>query len=712
MTGFQVSSRSDKDLYDENDGRAFAQGGYYYVPEGVTKITIEAYWGDAFYLHGKDHALDRIDVTNNESGHYGSAFSVAGVLSSTLDYNAIPIYEDFDLLMAAVKTNKTCNVYDQAIVLVGNYPYKALNVNNLGNSGKGGFTIMSADFDMDNEPDFCFPFQWRNSYTRLPIMPARFDFLPIPELGLTMRHNTYAYAIGVFVPQGHFEITETSFMHTTQFEYMSSYNPVNIDHQQPLIFNGGQFEQIVCHSESGEATLGNVRNIILGGHVWMKRFTPGSHTARHVITRHCAVSVMGGEFPEFYLTGLYWTGLTTAKAYDDNPHCYTNGGRFGIMAGAGMEAVKNSVYFKIDHSIIDEFYGGGINSNNPVAGNIEVTINNSLVLDKYCGGPKVGTCGTVTTNAEGTIFNQFFGGGNGGTNLYREQIADETPNHMPTESEFRSTSGKWKYDKFKPISNQGVQATYDSSKGYHAEYEFEVFNQSNGLGNDAVARTYYHWAQFGITSTGNVTNILKGCTFKNNYYGGGNLASVSGNVTSTLTNCTVTGSAFGAGFSASIPSFPVHDKTKVTFPYRDAAGVCHNGKVEYLKDGEDIRQYTWCYKNPTTNVVSPAGVVIPSGVTTDKPAFQYDDQWYCYTTVSLENLGTVSGNATLTIDGDSKIGKSGTGHNVFGGGAQSAVTGNTTVKLQGNPEVFGDVFGGGDQGEVGGSSKVLIEYTE
>ena len=131
-----------------------------------------------------------------------------------------------------------------------------------------------------------------------------------------------------------------------------------------------------------------------------------------------------------------------------------------------------------------------------------------------------------------------------------------------------------------------------------------------------------------------------------------------------------------------------------------------NKLVEWYK--EEIRQYTWCYKNPTTNVVSPAGVVIPNGVDTSKPAFQYDGKWYCYTTVSLENLGTVNGNATLTVDGDTKIGTSGTGHDVFGGGAQSAVTGNTIVNIQGNAEVFGNVFGGGDQGAVSGTTTVNI----
>lgn len=732
--GYNYADRNctAKDLYDDNDGRAFAQGGYYYVPEGVTKIEIEAYWGTAFYLHGKDHYLDRVNVTNSKN--YGTGFTPAGTLGNKLkiDDNSshdISIYENFTTLMSAVKTNKTCNVYDQAVVLVGNYPLHAQNDINMGNSGQGGFTIMSADFDMDNEPDFCFPLQWRSNYDRRPIMPVRFDFLPIPELGLAMRHNTYAYAIGIFVPQGHFEITETSFMHTTQFEYMSPNANVNINHQQPLIFNGGEFEQIVCHGNknvSPAPSMTHTRNIILGGHVWMLRFTPGSHTDQTAITRHCAVSVMGGEFPEFYLTGIYKTTIDVSTAYDDNPHCYTNGGRFGIMAGAGMEAVKNSVYIEIDHSIIDEFYGGGINSNNPVNGDIHVTINNSLVLEKYCGGPKVGSCETVTTNAEGTIFNQYFGGGNGGTNLFRQQIADKTPDDMPNESAWRNANGDYKYNNFTPISDKNVAVTYNASYGYHAEYEFEVFNQSNGINKQAVARTYYHWAQFGTTQTGAVTNKLKGCTVKSDYYSAGNLGNVNGTVESTLTDCTLLRNAFGAGFSASIPHFPVHNKDQVTFPYRDKAGVCHNGKVEYRKDGTEIRQYTWCYKNPTTKVVTPAGVEIPADVSTSKPAFQDDEgNWYCYTTVSLENLGSVTGNVTLTLDGNTVVGTEGdpeTG-NVYGGGDASAVgqldnestqnvdesiIANTTINLQGNTRVLGNVFGGGNEGLVNGSATVNI----
>lgn len=408
---------------------------------------------------------------------------------------------------------------------------------------------------------------------------------------------------------------------------------------------------------------------------------------------------MGGDYPEFYLSGLYRKDIDTTNAYNDNPHCYTNGGRFGLIAGAGNEAVMNSVYFEIDHSVIGEFYGGGINANNPVADSVNVVINNSLV-NKYCGGPRIGTCKAVTTEAKGTIFNHYFGGGNGGTNLYRDEIYDDNVNNMP--SDFSGSTYGW--SGFTPISTQGATATYSADYGYHAEFEFEVFNQSNGINNEAVVRTYRHWAQFGTTSTGNVSNTLDDCTVKNNFYGGGNLGNVNGNVTTTLTNCNIIGNAYGGGFSASIPSFPVHDKDKVSFPKRDAAGVCHNGSVGYRTDTENnIIKYTWCYENPETHTVSPSGVVIPSGVTTSTPAFQYDGKWYCYTTETLENLGAISGNTSITVAGNTSI----QGH-VFGAGDASKVMGDTFVHIKERTKVFGNIYGGGNMGEVGGNTKVII----
>lgn len=108
--------------------------------------------------------------------------------------------------------------------------------------------------------------------------------------------------------------------------------------------------------------------------------------------------------------------------------------------------------------------------------------------------------------------------------------------------------------------------------------------------------------------------------------------------------------------------------------------------------------YTWCYKNKTTNVVIPSGVVIPDGVGTSKPAFEYKGRQYLYTEESLENLGTVTGKVTLNIEGTTTVGKS-----IYGGGEESGVGGNTIVTVTGGTigttgkggAEYGNVYGGG-----------------
>ena len=712
--GFNFADRNctNKDKYSKS-GRVFAQGGYYYVPEGVTSITIEAYWGKAVYLHNSEHSIDRVNVaaqaSNDGSGDttgpdFGSAFTPAGTLATT--FQTYEVKTNLQDAIAALTNNASYTVYDQAIVLVGNVQVK--NRGGSLNNGSRAFTIMSCDLDMDNEPDYCLQFQQRNTTNRPAINPVRFDFLPVPELGLAIRTNTFAYTIGLMVPKGHFEITETSFMHTTQFEYDAT--GINKT-EAPLILNGGHFEQIVERTGNKDKT----SYILMGGNFRIKRFTPGYHaTPQNSAPRHCAVNAIGGEYPEFYLSGIYAPDQATRD--NDNPHCYTNGGYFGFMAGAGYEQVKGDVTFKIDHSIIREFYGGGINAAKPVTGNIDVEINNSLV-DKYCGGPKVGSMEyvennvkkykTVTTKATGTTFGVFYGGGNGGTSYYRERKLDNT-------GAFRTTAANWEgYSAFNPLNQvSGIAAAYkdetNAKWGYHAEYEFEVFNSSNGLkSKEDVIRVYYRWAQFGTTTTGNISNKLTNCTVKGNFYGGGNLATVTGNVESYLKGDThVYGSAFGGGYSASIPSFSVHDKTTVKIPSKDNSGnVDEQGSLDYYKDNGKNRMYTWCYKNSTTGKIYPSEVnEIPDNVNKDNPTFMLNDKWYCYTTVSLEDLGMVSGTVTLNIEDNTTVDGS-----VYGGGEESGVDGSTEVEVTGGTigtkKEDGTYLGGADYGNVYGGGK-------
>lgn len=103
------------------------------------------------------------------------------------------------------------------------------------------------------------------------------------------------------------------------------------------------------------------------------------------------------------------------------------------------EGINGDVYFRINHSVINEFYGGSTLADKLVTGNINVTVDNSKIT-KYCGGPKFGNMTldavnpennkTVITNATGTTFGVYYGGGNGGTSYVQYESADNTVNDV------------------------------------------------------------------------------------------------------------------------------------------------------------------------------------------------------------------------------------------------------------------------------------------
>ena len=736
QNGYNFADRKcvSKDLY-ETSGRVFAQGGYYYVPEGVTTITIKAHWGKAVYLCNKNYRLDMVNYASHD-------FYNAGTLSFGATSGILPLWPSDNTLNTSLddainglSVNPTGSVYDQAIVLVGNYQNKdiqggkdntsklILNGSNYNTNAKP-FTIMSADFDLDNEPDFCFQAGMNNG-GRINCHPIRFDFLMVPDITMAIRKDANYLGMRIICPQGHFEVTETSYMYTTQFEYDKRNNNDYAKHEAPVILNGGEFFQLVSLEQTNKdiaenpSTLGSwtadrTSYFLLGGNLWMKAFTPGVHGNGRASTRHCAVNAIGGEFPEFYLSGMFRTDFYNKT---DNPHCYIDGGKFGLVAGAGMESVggKNEtnggdVTFKINHSLIDEFYGGGINAQRPVTGNISVTIDNSKVT-KYCGGPKLGdmiNTKTITTNATGTTFDEFYGGGNGGTNLLRERQYDAGAGvAAPSQTNHSHWDGDAKFTAFTPFS-------YTSGKGYQAEYEFEMLPRTSGNSN-VITRSYYYWASFSKTTVAPITNTITDCTFNGNFYGGGNLGAVDSPTNSTVPavsstlkgNTVVHGSAFGAGYSASATSFKVHDKTTVVYPYRDNAGFIHDGSLDY-----DPTEYTWIHDIPSEWNISPA----PS---TDKPTFTYGGKTYCYTPVSLDGLGMVTGDVTINIEGNTRVyGKvfDANGNEiaedldrggVFGGGNASDVTGSTSVEMTGGT-VEGSVYGGANLAKVNGSTTVTV----
>ena len=680
--GYNFADRNStkKDLYGVS-GRIFAQGGYYYVPNDVTNIEITAHWGKAVYLGNGDNYYDRVDFDYlarlagstailERENRPGTAFEPAGTRSSTLG-NGQTVHTGKIANVATDHIASGGTVFDNALVLVGNHQYCTGGEDV---APDRSFTIMSADFDLDNEPDYCLEWQLGVGTTRQDICPIRFDFLPVVEIGLGLKKDgsTQYYSLGCYRPKGHFEVTETALIRFGQFEFG---NRRTVD--CPIILNGGIYDQYVKGTGANNANNDRITYVIIGGNLKMLSFTPGAHvnSGATYSTRHCAVNAIGGRFESLYLSGNFNDAVTPNT---DNPHCYIDGGWINHVAAAGKEGIDGDVTFKINHAVIHEFYGGGIMSGHEVTGNIDVTVDNSLV-NKYCGGPKFGdmTVGkTVTTRATGTTFGVYYGAGNGGTNYVQYNRTDGTYNN----SNGFNWNGTGQLNGYTP-------GTYrDLATGYQADYDMELINVSTGSYYDcAVNRTYFYAAQYSSTNTGEVTNTLTDCTVKTNFYGAGNLGGVNGNVTSTLTDTKVRGSAFGGGFSASIPKVTIYKKDKQV-PVIDL----YTGSITPQSGGTSTT-YTWS-NDESLSTGSPAG----DGI--------------FFTEVPLTNLGTVRGDVTLTIQGESVIGTFGdksTG-NVFGGGDESAVTGSTLVKVLDRSKVMGNIYGGGNMGNVGVNTKVIV----
>ena len=692
--GYNFADRNctKKDLYSVS-GRVFSQGAYWDVPKGVTAITIEPYWAIANYVSDETY-----DVVYDKD-HNKKTFSLFG--TQYTNNTTIDIYNDgstdqkvYTSISGALAgfDNSDKTVYDQAVVLVG-------NVHQMGNptSDDKPYTLMSIDMNHDNEPDYSYIFSHDN---RKPISPIRYDFLnimgiaeaQIPKEATTLRN------VSIFNLKGWFEITNTCLVNFSQFEYDNNKDSSNgiTKSSAPLILLGGTFEQFVSTQKSDCST--GTKYIHIGSNAWFAKFGMGTHSDGQKFTAHVPVSVTGGDYDEFYLSGTYQPNIINMQS--DNAECYISGGRFGEMAGASLEAINGDVRWDINWADITNFYGGGVNGVNPITGDIRVDMANSHV-NQYCGGPKFGdmvTGKTVTTNATDCVFGTYFGAGYGGNSYNRVKYYDATTfEPADKQGDYANERGKY-YDgesTSAPTANYGKKG-----KGVATDCDYEYFIWSTG---QTGARFYIKFVSFSLAITHSVTSTLNKCKVAGNVYGGGSLGKVNGNVNTTLTNCEINGNVFGAGYSATLPTVGV----------RNTPAFSKNPKknidIAMFEPGEfnTTAEYEWKHVD-----------AMPSngedGIKTS------DGKNYVYTTEDLShtNLGSVSGAVTLTITGNSVIGTAGdnTTGNVYGGGDQSTVNNtttptaaSTTVTISGNTEVLGNVFGGGNQGLVSGSATVNIE---
>ena len=674
---------SNKDLYTVS-GRVFSQGAYFDVPYGVTSITIEPYWGKACYIADPNYdAVYKVDYTSKQGVKQTGTQVTVGTTKfdgENLGTSGQRIETSFTDALNYIKDSLGgygSTVYDNAVVLVGNF-----HQNDIPSKGTDPFTLMSVDVDNDHEPDYSMIYHHKG---KLRISPIRFDFLNMPGTAQAQKPNGAELIcnIAIIHPSAWFEITNSALLYFSQLEYEDSVDNAGRTYG-PLILQGGIFDQIV--STNRTQVHGKTIYMHLGGNAWFKEFNIGTHSDGSQSTPHPPVSVTGGEYMGFYLTGTY---NQDAAVRDDNAECYISGGHFIEVAGAGQEAINGNVRWQIYNADIDNFYGGGINgaTNKNIKGDITIDIFNSHVIT-YCGGPKFGDMESgkkVTTNAEGCVFNTYFGAGYGGTAYSRKKYYDLVATDWSSwASKYTGDRGKY----FDGINTNAPTASYGKKGiGVATDFDYEFFVWSTG---QTGGRFFVKFASFSLAQCNDVESHLKNCIVDGNFYGGGSLGKVVGTVTSVLDGCTVKGNVYGAGYSATLPTLQVRVAGFTTNPnYNSASGIFEPGVFS------GTTEYHWKHVNSLSN--NSAGTSTSS------------DSNFVHTTVDLNNLGSVQ-TATLTLKGTTVVGTTGNPNtgDVFGGGESSAVLGNTQVLLKGATHVLGSVYGGGDEGPVNGDTEVRI----
>ena len=670
---FADRKSSKKDLYSVS-GRVFSQGAYFDVPYGVSSITIEPYWGKACYIADQNYD---VVYKNDYTGKQNVSQTGTQVTVGTTKFNGQNVQKSIEPALNYIANDLGglgSTVYDNALVLVGNLHLDVVPLN-----GNRPFTMMSVDTDNDHEPDYSLIYHHKN---RSNITPIRFDFLTVPGTAQAQKPNGASLICNftIFKTRGWFEVTNTAFMYSSQIEYENGalYNKdedviTKID--APLILLGGVFDQFV--STQSSTVDGHTIYIHVGSNVWINSLGLGTHSDGSRSTPHVPVSVTGGEYEGFYLTGTY-NANATVKA--DNAECYISGGHFAEAAGASLEQINGNVRWQIYNADIDNFFGGGINDAKPVLGNITTDIFNSNVT-LFCGGPKFGNMQgtkTVTTYAEGCTFGKYFGAGYGGTSLSKKKYYDTTTTDWDTwAGKYVEDRGKYFDGKTTPAPGKAEYGKKGVGVATDLDYEFFVWS-SGATGG----RFYVKFASFSLAQCNDVSSTLKKCTVETNFYGGGNLGKVVGTATSELEDCIVKGNVYGAGYSASLPTVEVRDAGFTKNPnYNSASGMFEPATLS------GTTTFTW-------QNAAAAGKSLENG----KYGSDLDNH-ILYTDVTLENLGEVKA-TNLTIKGTTTVGES-----VYGGGEESGVGGNTSVTVNSgrigveNTGRFGyrwgNVYGGG-----------------
>ncbi len=483
---------------------------------------------------------------------------------------------------------------------------------------------------------------------------------------------------------------------------------------------------ITCGSTSTDQSIVNTRYgdwylTVTGGKIGSITGSSASMYSTSVGDRYIKVygdgsnHVVNGTLANYeynpYITNLYGGGRTarlfgnvtvTAIACKNLINVYGGGKDYSATT------YGNVTLNLTDCSITYSVYGGGQYANvekipstytQYTYSNSEVQSTTGVAISNLSNSLTAGNGGTVTVNISGTAV------GTGGGSVYgsgmgqTQQLSFSTvlESHTLTNTEIINSSTTYYYPT--DWTTEPTFPTYDSTTGYVLIGSYKYITWSSASPSAVNFRRYDYYAYLSLATVQNVViNITDGSTINGNVYGGGSIAKVLGDTEVNITDSTVTGTVYGGGDGATTP---------------DAITV-------YQPSSSNSKSWTYSVTGYNTTTIIPTEVTLVKGYNaltdlTVLGSFTWSGESYLLdsayngidtTTYKIysENttgLGSVNGNTSVTIKGNSTVGT------VYGGGNQGAVTGNITVTVTGGE--ITTLYGGCNAADVGGNITVSVK---
>ncbi len=481
-------------------------------------------------------------------------------------------------------------------------------------------------------------------------------------------------------------------------------NVINLYYNYNVNILGGQIQEFYGGSNGMNTISAGERNINLFGDAsGNKEYDPnvkylygGAAQARLFVKNDIKITAKNCTL----LGNMYGGGRDfSATTYGDIRVSLTNCKLSGDLFGGGQYANCESTPSKyVQYSVVNKHI---IGTDTDIAYLMEkLDGSNNYTSSVDTSWVAVGYGGDVYLELDNTqVKGDVYGSGMGNTQIVNASTQYSIISDWKNGQIYPSDEGDWLTT---PISDY---PSYNINTGRICVY---AYRDGTYTENSPDTMSYYTKRSYASLSLATVENVdikilnkskIGTSGGKGNVYGGGAIAQVKEHTKVYIKDSTVYGNVYGGGDGVTLAG-----TVNVYFP---EDGTAANGtyvapKYTATQNGSSWT-VTWTKQSPEQK--NKTAVVYNWSNETyllNEPYNGIDhENKLLYAPTNQAQRGSVLGNTTVTIDGDSTIYK-----NIYGGGNHGVVYGNTSVKID-NGKCLGQVFGGGNGDATQNETDVL-----